>query len=107
MKPRGKQVSSNLSQNQRQTQDQNQFSHNLTLNSNSPPSPQQHKQLTNGIELFSMADRYLYKSHYLGKVIDHLAKIYNEKTGQKIIVIFRKMIDEGTNKDKKIATESG
>jgi len=48
-----------------------------------------------------MADRYLYKSEYLGKVKDHLARIYNEKTGQKIIVIFRKMIDEGTNKDKK------
>lgn len=95
MKPRGKQVSHNLSQNQTQTQGQNQFSRNLTLNSNSSPSPssaEPHK-LTNGIEQFSMADRYLYKSEYLGKVIDHLAKIYNEKTGQKIIVIFRKMID--------------
>ena len=65
-----------------------------------------HQQLTSDIEQFSMADRYLYKSEYLGKVIDHLAKIYNEKTGQKIIVIFRKMIDEDTNKDKKISPDS-
>jgi len=34
-------------------------------------------------------------------VIDNLAQIYNEKTGQKIVVIFRKMIDDGTSKDKK------
>jgi hypothetical protein len=98
MKARGKQVSRNLSQKQTQTQVQNQISRNLVLNSNSSPSPslaQPLKQLTNDIEQFSMADRYLYKSEYLGKVIDHLAKIYNEKTGQKIIVIFRKMIDEG------------
>jgi hypothetical protein len=104
MKPRGKQVSRNMSHNQTQTQGQNQFSRNLTLNSR-PLSAEPHK-LTNGIEQFSMADRYLYKSEYLGKVIDHLAKIYNEKTGQRIIVIFRKMIDEGTNKDKKISTDS-
>ena len=104
MKPRGKQVSRDLSQNQAQTQGQNQFSRNLTLNSNSspPPSLTEPHKLTNDIEQFSMADRYLYKYEYLGNVIDHLAKIYNEKTGQKIIVIFRKMIDEGTNKNKKI-----
>ena len=103
MKPRGKQVSRNLSQNKTQTEAQNQISRNMTLNSNSSPSPslaEPHK-LTNYIEQFSMPDRYLYKSEYLGKVKDHLARIYNEKTGQKIIVIFRKMIDEGTNKDKK------
>ena len=45
-----------------------------------------------------MANRYFHNSEYLGKIIDHLAKIYNEKTGQKIIVIFRKMISEGTNR---------
>jgi hypothetical protein len=54
------------------------------------------------IEQFSMANRYLYKHQFLGKVIDHLAQVYNEKTGQQIKVIFRKMIDDdsSTSKDK-------
>lgn len=41
-----------------------------------------------------MADRHLYKLEFIGKVIDNLTKVYNEKTGQKIIVIFREMIDD-------------
>lgn len=64
----------------------------------------QSQALTDDIEQFSMADRYLYKHEFLGKVIDHLAQIYNEKTGQKIKVIFRKMIEDGDttkNKNKK------
>ncbi len=54
------------------------------------------------IEAFSTAAKHL-KPEILGKVIDHLAQIYNEKTGQKIVVIFRKMIDDGNTKyqDKK------
>ncbi len=61
----------------------------------------QSQPLTDDIEQFSMANRYLYKHEFLGKVIDHLAQIYNEKTGQKIKVIFRKMIEDGgTTKDK-------
>jgi hypothetical protein len=55
-------------------------------------------QLTNDIydidiEAFSMSTRHL-KPEILGKVIDNLAQIYNEKTGQKIVVIFHKMIDD-------------
>jgi len=45
------------------------------------------------IEAFTMSARHL-KPEILGKVIDNLAQIYNEKTGQKIVVIFRKMIDD-------------
>jgi len=47
------------------------------------------------IEAFSMSARHL-KPEILGKVIDNLAQIYNEKTGQKIVVIFRKMIDDSS-----------
>jgi hypothetical protein len=59
-------------------------------------------QLTNDIydidiEAFSMSARHL-KPEILGKVIDNLAQIYNEKTGQKIVVIFRKMIDDVSKK---------
>lgn len=34
-------------------------------------------------------------------MIDHLAQVYNERIGQKIQIIFRKMIYHGTTKDKK------
>jgi hypothetical protein len=51
------------------------------------------------IEAFSTSARYL-KPEILGKVIDNLALIYNEKTGQKIVVIFRKMIDDDTKEKK-------
>jgi hypothetical protein len=106
-KPRGFQVSNtnrdkmslNHSQNQRQP------THSLSQKSPSPQSQEQ--QLTTDIEQFSMADRDLYRPEFLGKVIDHLSKIYNEKTGQKIIVIFRKMIDDGTSKERKISADSG
>jgi hypothetical protein len=71
----------------------------------SPLSQTQADFQTTDIEQFSMADIHLYNPEYLGKVIDNLTKIYNEKTGQKVIVIFRKMIDDGssstTKKDKK------
>lgn len=74
-------------------QDKSQSTRNLTLDL-------LQSQLTDDIDIeaFSMSARHL-KPGTLGKVIDNLAQIYNEKTGQKIEVIFRKMIDD--SKDKK------
>jgi len=74
------------------------------------PQPQPEAQVLADdidIEAFSMAARHL-KPEILGKVIDNLAKVYNEKTGQKIVVIFRKMVDDGSGgttkyKDKNIS----
>lgn len=106
-KPRGFQVSNKMLQTpstatvtatQSQTNKKGEFS-NKMLQMKTQTQP----LLTDDIdiEVFSVAATHL-KPEILGKVIDHLAQIYNEKTGQKIVVIFRKMIDgDGTTKDKK------
>ena len=99
-KPRGLPVKIKdkmLNQNQSQSQDSqpddtNAIKDKMSLNYT------QSQLLTDDIEQFSMADRHLYKHEFLGKVIDYLAQIYNEKTGQKIQVIFRKAIEDGGKK---------
>lgn len=108
-KPRGLPVASkikdkmSLNSGQGQSQGKSQSSQSTTdiIKDKMSLNYSQSQPLTDDIEQFSMANRYLYKHEFLGKVIDHLAQIYNEKTGQKIKVIFRKMIEDGgTTKDK-------